>query len=162
MVRLALFNPMSLQSPFRTQEVSEELKEIDLISLVGTQRRADRGEPHTAATTSNHDIITRGYGRGKEAKLTTKSCGISIMIHKKIGGKQSIASVHSPPPELQGRGGAIRLRWGKNKDILVVAVYAPTKPQQTHQRQNYNNTLSKLFAWVKEYFENNRREQHRL
>jgi len=108
-MKLLLYNPLSASTALRLEELSLEFASIDLAAIVGTGRPAGRYEPCVRQRTAHHTALHWGYGR---AAGVNKSAGLALLI----GGFLSpscIADVFSPPPSLQGRAGAARLRAGE-------------------------------------------------
>eukprot|EP00972_Heterocapsa_arctica_P056860 8392378-Heterocapsa_arctica.AAC.1 len=58
------------------------------------------------------------------------ACGVALGFDKRRINKDSIRQIWSPPPSLQGRGGAIRVVKRGVYDFLIMALYIPTERDQ--------------------------------
>ena len=72
-----------------------------------------------------------------------KASGIVIAFRRKLFSFKNLVRVHTPPAELLGRVGAIRLKRG-DVDFLVVNAYIPVNPHKAQDRQY----CDRVWAWI--------------
>ncbi len=70
------------------------------------------------------------------------------MIHRSYR-KSALLEAHSPPPQLQGRAGAVVVRQGMQY-FKAIVLYMPIRGTAASARSLYKRTADGLFAWLKE------------
>jgi endonuclease/exonuclease/phosphatase family metal-dependent hydrolase len=125
----------------RIQQILGELKG-DIIALEGTQRTGYSEYAHRKLgsvvplqaceqlTLSGYQIYEWPYRAGAR---TTKAAGVMLALRLGVFTKSAFKQEFHPPPNLQGRAGAIRLRQAE-LDICPIVVYFPTNPSARNQR----------------------------
>jgi len=112
------------------------------VALIGTQCKAQEGQPVISYISGRHRVFSWGWRR---CKFSNKSAGVLIAIGPRLKG--AVREISSPPGVLAGRAGAIRLR-NKTKDLLLVLGYFP--PQGTPAAQE---TSQALLRWMDKVLE---------
>ena len=80
------------------------------------------------------------------APLSNKSAGVLIALRKPFT-SEHIHQTWTPPPSLQGRALAARLK-GVFFDLFVCCMYLPPRPQTTSKRGGYQRTVERLLEWL--------------
>ena len=88
-------------------------------------------------------IVEAGWAR---APLSNKSTGILIALRKPFT-SEHIHQTWTPPPSLQGRALAARLK-GCFFDLFVCCMYLPPRPQAASKRGGYQRTVERLLDWL--------------
>jgi hypothetical protein len=95
-LRVATYNPLNLNSPLRLEDISEELKNHDLVGLIGTGCRQRWGEKGaTLRGAYYHWGVTADWDR---APYTNKACGVQLLMGKKTFTHKMIRATYLPPP----------------------------------------------------------------
>ena len=87
-MRVIVYNPLSLRHPWRAHDLSAEFQNYDIIALIGVQLPADREHPTAAlrgpCDLPHHWMVTWGYGRGR---YTNKSASVSVLVRRRTFGE---------------------------------------------------------------------------
>ncbi len=98
-VTIYSYNPMSANAD-RTLEIMHQLKRADVITLIGTQVKAQQGEQVLAFNREKSRVFQWGWRR---TKFSNKSARITIVLGPRL--KWAVRQVFAPPGVLAGRGG---------------------------------------------------------
>ena len=140
-MRVVVYNPLSLVQPFRLHEISSRLSHIDIV-CPGTRLRSKLEQEQTVIRMKNHDVYSWGYGRGPN---TNRSTGVTF-LKKGLFRDKHVVNIQSPPREMQGRAGAMRLKSGRY-DILIVGAYLPPFAGNTKDFPRHKQTVDKVMSW---------------
>ena len=88
-------------------------------------------------------IVEAGWAR---APLSNKSAGILIALRKPFT-SEHIHQTWTPPPSLQGRALAARLKGGFF-DLFVCCMYLPPRQQAASKKGGYQRTVERLLDWL--------------
>lgn len=116
--RIATYNPLSLVSPGRMQDIGRELP-VDVLGVAGTQIRAQATDYHSQRVEKYYWL----HGGNKKCWSSGKAAGVSLMIGRQLASKH-IVQVRSPAAWLAGRGGLVRLK-NEWMDLSVFVLYFP-------------------------------------
>ena len=86
--------------------------------------------------------------RWAPAPLSNKSSGVLLALRKPFT-TEHIHQTWTPPPSLQGRALAARLKGGFF-DLFVCCMYLPPRPQTASKRGGYQRTVEALLEWLDE------------
>eukprot|EP00974_Lingulodinium_polyedra_P118953 11169325-Lingulodinium_polyedra.AAC.1 len=116
-IRLAQYNPLSLCRSGRLSSILERFKESKCVALTGIARRAPPG--HAVARRRGDGFLQFewGYSTGRFAN---KACGVLLALSLRHYKEEQVTKVYSPPAQLQGRAGAVRIKFG-SFDVLLLA-----------------------------------------
>ena len=128
--QIVSWNPLSFVSEGRASDFSGDTANIDFCLLQGTCRRAYEDNV-THHRHENHMEYSVGWSK---TPYTSKSCGCSIMIHKKFN-ERNIRGIRTPPPALQGKGLMERLNW-RSRDIALITCYFPPRTLKKEKKVN--------------------------
>ena len=142
---VGMWNPLSIVQTDRTSDISEVLKKLDIIGLIGTQSKISATFPEHRVETLPHHYALH-FGTDPKAKLSNKSAGVSLLVGKRFS-PASIRRILVPPKELRGRGAIVRIKQG-SCDITLVLLYYPPPPQSTDEVHRYHLTCTQLTRWV--------------
>jgi len=142
---LGLYNPLSLVSAYRSEEISEQLRSCDMIVIPGTKLKAAKERAFTTQQLSCHRALHWGYGN---SPFTNKSCGISILVNAKRFKSKHIVEVGSPPQCLAGRGGSVRVKQGA-LHLKCIGGYWPVCKSGS-SRDAYLKTVRKMKEWIED------------
>eukprot|EP00972_Heterocapsa_arctica_P043332 6393182-Heterocapsa_arctica.AAC.1 len=78
------------------------------------------------------------------------ACGVALGFDNRRINQDSIRQIWSPPPPLQGRGGAIRMIKRGVYDFLIMVLYIPTERDQ----QSKSGT-EQLYNWASQVLQSN-------
>ena len=145
---VAEYNPMSLVKPGRQAHIANELKRVSVLFQPGTRIRAPLSTPHGAVSAESKTHTTWDWGYGAFAKMSNRATGVRIQFRKDLFKEKHHVQTWSPPQQLQGRGGAVRMAHGR-ADITSMITYFPPKPQLAVEQKHYENTVKALYKWVK-------------
>ena len=148
LMQVATYNPMSLVKPGRQAHIAQELKQVSILFQPGTRIRAPLSTPHGAVSTESKTHTVWDWGYGAFSKMSNRATGVRISFKKSLFKEKDHVQTWSPPHQLQGRGGAVRLAHGR-ADITSVITYFPVKPQLAAEQRHYENTVRALYRWVK-------------
>ena len=90
-------------------------------------------------------IVEAGWAR---APLSNKSSGVLLALRKPFT-TEHIHQTWTPPPSLQSRAMAARLKGGFF-DLFVCCMYLPPRPQTASKRGGYQRTVEALLEWLDE------------
>ena len=120
-----VYNPQSTKKHGRMRDIARNFRWNDFIALPGTHtRQQDSSKPCIMQSVGKHRLYCWGSGKGAHVN---ESCGVTLGIKHRSFPERSVVRIFSPPPELQGRGGAVRIERG-DADITPIVVYVPTEP----------------------------------
>ena len=89
----------------------------------------------------NHMMFSAGgYGKGQ---LTNSHAGVQLCLKRRMLCERNVVQVLSIPPELQGRGGALRVKRADADFCFIVCYFHPSSNQPYPTRVN-----SALWKWV--------------
>ena len=146
---VGMWNPLSIVQTDRTSDISEVLKKLDIVGLIGTQSKASATFPEHRVETLPHHYALH-FGTDPKAKLSNKSAGVSLLIGKRFS-PASVRRILVPPKELRGRGAIVRIQQG-SCDITLVLLYYPPPPKTADEVKMYHLTCTKLTRWVTSSF----------
>ena len=123
-MRIVVYNPLTLRSPYRANDISEAMPTADIVLLAGTQIREDCTDVGSVRKErlENHVALHWGYGRGRH---TNKSTGVSVLLRSNWLGFDDIASISVAPAALRGRAGTVRLVT-RVLDVTIMPCYFST------------------------------------
>ncbi len=108
---------------WRVKDISDELRTVDIIILVGMHiKEVGDGVP-TTYDAERHLIWH--FGNSKQA---SRACGMAIMLRRPKLFKRQVRRILLPPPQthLSGRAAALRVV-SKQIDLCIIAAHAPPK-----------------------------------
>ena len=142
-----VYNPLSACAPERLQEISLLLRSGDVIGMPGTRLKA------TFSTFATHAVRTQQLAKHvalhwgwRSAPFSNRAAGTSILVGGRFR-RNNIRDTFSPPPSLQGRGGAVRLVQG-SVDLLPVALYFAPPPPKAAKKRAWIKGTDILLEWV--------------
>ena len=130
------YNALSLVQTRRLRHILSDMRWTSFVCIQGSHRRTT--EPVIQYSVEGFNVLEWGY-----TPVAGKSSGILIAFRNKLFGTRQVAQVYTPPEELIGRVGAVRLKRG-DADFMVINAYIAVNPQK-YQDKLYCN---KLWAWV--------------
>ena len=142
--RVLHYNPLSANQ-LRLEEILQATRNFSIVGLVATQRRAPVGLEIGSSRQFGCTIVEAGWAR---APLSNKSSGVLLALRKPFT-TQHIHQTWTPPPSLQGRALAARLKGGFF-DLFVCCMYLPPRPQTASKRGGYQRTVEALLEWLDE------------
>lgn len=119
MLSIVQYHPMSLVQAGRAIDIADHMPRADVIALTGTRLRLPVGETSAVYRVGGFDHYVFGYGKGK---LTNRAAGVSLFVRRSRFRRAAARQVYVPPPTLQGRAAALRLRT-RFEDVCVAALY---------------------------------------
>ena len=138
------YNELSANQ-LRLEEMLQATRNFSIVGLVATQRRAPVGLEIGSSRQFGCTIVEAGWAR---APLSNKSSAVLLALHKPFTTKH-IHQTWTPPPSLQGRALAARLKGGFF-DLFVCCMYLPPRPQTASKRGGYQRTVEALLEWLDE------------
>lgn len=151
-LRVISYNTMSLRAVGRVPEVLGELGHVDVLVMQGTRLQADQGgyEVRTIEDDKEkrHLVVDFGYKRGE---FTNRSAGVTMVLGRRFR-RAHVVRIASPPPQLAGRGGLVRLRQ-PDADVTVVGLYFPPRPPEHGQLRQWRRAIDSLVGWLQEMLE---------
>ena len=142
--RVLHYNPLSANQ-LRLEEILRATRNFSIVGLVATQRRAPVGLEIGSSRQFGCTIVEAGWAR---APLSNKSSGVLLALRKPFT-TEHIHQTWTPPPSLQGRALAARLKGGFF-DLFVCCMYLPPRPQTASKRGGYQRTVEALLEWLDE------------
>ena len=142
--RVLHYNPLSANQ-LRLEEKLRATRNFSIVGLVATQRRAPVGLEISSSRHFGCTIVEAGWAR---APLSNKSSGVLLALRKPFT-TEHIHQTWTPPPSLQGRALAARLKGGFF-DLFVCCMYLPPRPQTASKRGGYQRTVEALLEWLDE------------
>ena len=140
--RVLHYNPLSANE-LRLEEILQATRNFSIVGLVATQRRAPVWLEIGSSRQFGCTIVEAGWAR---APLSNKSSGVLFALRKPFT-TEHIHLTWTPPPSLQGRALAARLKGGFF-DLFVCCMYLPPRPQTASKRGRYERTLEALLEWL--------------
>ena len=122
-MRIVSFNCCSLIHSGRTLELHDELgrSHVRILGLQGTRLPHHGDVPVLVSSVGGYRFFSWGFGRGK---FTNRACGVSISVVTEVA--HGVVAVYSPPPCIQGRAGAIRIK-DSFSDVVIINLYLDPK-----------------------------------
>ena len=108
-IRAIVYNPMSLVRCGRQLHIEREFQRVDFTIMPGTRIPVPSATPTGAVMFGNDTHTVLDWGWSRDAQLSNRSTGIRLMLRNDLYKPKHCVQVLSPPKELQGRGGAVRL-----------------------------------------------------
>ena len=142
--RVLHYNPLSANQ-VRLEEMLRATRNFSIVGLVATQRRAPVGLEIGSSRQFGCTIVEAGWAR---APLSNKASGVLLALRKPFT-TEHIHHTWTPPPSLQGRALAARLKGGFF-DLFVCFMYLPPRPQTASKRGRYQRTVEALLEWLDE------------
>ena len=142
--RVLHYNPLSANQ-LRLEEILRATRNLLIVGLVATQRRAPVGLEIGSSRQFGCTIVEAGWAR---APLSNKASGVLLALRKPFT-KEHIHQTWTTPPSLQGRALATRLKGGFF-DLFVCCMYFPPRPQSASKRGGYQRTVQALLEWLDE------------
>ena len=125
------------------RDIARNFRWNDFIALPGTHtRQQDSSKPCIMQSVGKHRFHCWGSGKGAHVN---ESCGVTLGIKHRSFPERSVVRIFSPPPELQGGGGAVRIKRG-DADITPIVVYVPTEPNSRKDQA----ASKAIWQWVHE------------
>ena len=121
--RVLHYNPLSANQ-LRLEEILRATRNFSVVGLVATQRRAPVGLEIGSSRQFGCTIVEAGWAR---APLSDNPSGVLLALRKPFTMEHK-HQTWTPPPSLQGRALAARLKGGFF-DRLVCCMYLPPSPQ---------------------------------
>ena len=137
------WNPMNLKSEGRAETLSSDIRNFDILALIGTQRQAFTDDVITFKHV-HHVEYSAGWAKG--CHLSYWSCGCSIMVNNQYP-PSAVRTIRIPPPHLRGRGLSLRIR-DSGCHVSVFSIYFPPRPPAQKQLVPYRKTVKELIAWL--------------
>ena len=131
-----------MTAPRRDQDVSDELKKVDVIGAVGTKKRGSR--PYCKQHPYHWEVVF-GYGTGS---LANRSCGVSIFLRKVRLRQPRIKRVWTPPACIVGRAGAVTVWSAELSGATFVALHWPVRARNSREEEAYRLTCDAMVDWV--------------
>ena len=133
------YNPQSLKRADRERRIIRALRSNDVIAMSGA-RLPDgdievghrRGETHT--------VYSWGYGKGH---LTNSHAGVQLCLKRSRFTADNVVQISSPPSELQGRGGALRVK-RRDSDFAFIVCYFHLNSNLPYPKR----VNSALWKWI--------------
>ena len=139
-LKIVSYNPMAANYE-RLLSIMQELQATHIIGLAGTARKWVH-EFGPCKKSSINNFTTYEWGWTCSHPGLNKACGTMLCINNSVLPAHCLNAVYSPPPNLQGRGGAVRYKT-THFDILAMVLYlAPN----THSK--FHNCNRKLLSWA--------------
>ena len=132
----------------RLDDISTHFRLHQFIALNGTtyQIPSDVIVGHTQTTVENHIVIQVGWA--KRSQHTNKSCGVSLLIDRRLFAPQDIKAIDVGPISLRGRVMSVRIKKANHFDATVINMYFPPCPSRTVDRVLWLETTKLLFDWL--------------
>ena len=133
------YNPQSLKRADRERRVIHALHSNDVIALSGT-RLPDGDIAVSQRRVETHAVYSWGYGTGR---LTNSHAGVQLCLKRSRFAADNVVQISSPPSELQGRGGALRVKRRDSDFAFIVCYFHPNSNLPYSKRVN-----TALWKWV--------------
>ena len=128
-MRIVTYNPMSCVMAGRYDDITRNLRQFHVIALIGTRYSQERaGRIYSCWHINGYLGIHWGFK--KTATFSNSSTGVSLLL--KGQKKKYIREILSPPPELQGRAGAVQV-WMHGREYRHIVAYVPPPPSVANE-----------------------------
>lgn len=117
---LCVYNPQKLADEY--SNIYKALGNPHILALTGTMRHFD-GVHNVIKSMDDNSFVFHWGAPRKTRKFTDKHTGVSLALSNRWFRSEDIKKIYSPPEELQGRGGAIRIVNKGNFDITPIVTY---------------------------------------
>ena len=118
MIQRVLHCSLPSANQLKIEETLRATRNFLIVGLVGTQRRASVGLEIGTSKQFGCTIVEAGWAR---APLSNKSARILIALRKPFT-SEHIHQTWTPPPALQGRARAARLKGGSFRSVCLLHV----------------------------------------
>jgi hypothetical protein len=143
-LRIASYNPLNLNSPLRIEDISNELKNHDMVGIIGTGCRQRYGEKGaTLRGAYFHFGVAADWDR---APFTNKACGVQLLLRKKTFSPKMIRATYLPPASCTGRALGVEIVQGQ-VHFLAILLYLPPKASGK-AISKYIKTINTLLKWA--------------
>ena len=133
------YNPQSLKRADRERRIIHALRSNDVIAMSGT-RLPDGDIEVSHRRVETHTVYSWGYGKGR---LTNSHAGVQLCLKRSRFTADNVVQLSSPPSELQGRGGALRVKRRDSDFAFIVCYFHPNSNLPYPKRVN-----SALWKWI--------------
>ena len=130
-------------------EILNVLQRTHVIGIQGTRRPLCKALPGEEPRRVTKRVV-RGfllfewpYGKGR---YTNCACGVAIALRNDHFHFKHVQKVYVPPPAIQGRCGAVRVRKNGCFDFTPIVLYQPVEPNDHKGIDNMNATIN----WIDE------------
>lgn len=145
MLAVATYNTLNVKCNDRYIDICDQIR-THVIAMQGTGIKKDPMETSSYSTkhiNDSYSVVQWGYGKGNS---TNKSAGVSIAYRRDTWKAHEVIMIDSPPTELQGRAGMIRLK-SYRFDIAIYCAYMP--PYLPGRRgQQALRTTKMILEWI--------------
>ncbi len=141
-MKLLGWNPCSLVKPYRSDHISTEFSEYDVILCPGTRLRCPHSRNRYTSQHVEHFAINWGWARGEH---TNRSAGCSIFLRTGRFRSKEIRRLWDAPQPAQGRQGALRLQ-RTAFDITPVVIYIAPKPPNCDKVKQWQRGVDLLLS----------------
>eukprot|EP00959_Pyramimonas_sp_CCMP1952_P065829 1374435-Pyramimonas_sp.AAC.1 len=136
-MRILTYNPLAANTVERLVDISDELKDWDIILLCGTQEWAGP-EAVRKVMLPNHWCLRIGARKGK---YITKACGLAILVHRRMD-QNCLREIYTPPTSLQGRVAGVKLATSTMDLAIFPVYYAPVHTKR------YDEIGARIGDWL--------------
>ena len=106
-MKLVVWNPLTLASTYRIELAATTLN-ADVVLVAGTGLRSPPDSKHTYWNINESFwIISFGW---RKSKYVNNTAGCAIILRSSLFKPSHVTRVETPPNDLRGRGGAIRVK----------------------------------------------------
>ena len=137
--RFITYNCLSLKQAGRQHDICNAFKSATAFGIQGT-RLPCSGDAVTFSVQDGFTLFNWGFGKGH---ATNKCAGVQIGIRTRDFRKKHVVRIWSAPTQLQGRGGAVRVRNG-SVDFCFICMYVRPDPDNAQARQG----VHQIYEWA--------------
>lgn len=145
-VKMSTYNVQLATCRGRWHRILQLLANTALVAFQGTQVQSIPWQGESPVRTE--DIadfhVFHWHAPLESSAHSNTSTGVSIAWHKRIFRKSHLREVWSPPPELQGRAGAVLFMKKSFFHILAMSAYFPS----SGSAQQRKDTVAFLLQWM--------------
>ena len=138
------FNVQTLRREGRLLEMCRAFRSAHFIGLQSTSDRTELGEDSPVYTTKADKFRVYHFPWRQGSLFPSKHSGVAIAIRENTFLPANVRRIYSPPSQLAGRGGALKLVRG-DAAFLIMSLYLPPPPSNLREKQ----LSEKIWKWAR-------------
>ena len=147
-LNIAQLNPMHVSSQDRLDMIAFQMRDFDIITLIGTKYKhlPFLNEPFSKRNAGDSVMLDAGYGSGR---YTNNHTGIGFLINNRTLKESNLVEKGAISGDARGRAAYVRFK-ARGGDFAFLGAYFPPKPSTKTDRPKYFKTCELVANYLSE------------
>ena len=147
-LNIAQLNPMHVSSQDRLDMIALQMRDFDIITLIGTKYKHQPflNEPFSKRNAGDSVMLDAGYGSGR---YTNNHTGIGFLINNRTLKESNLVEKGAISGDARGRAAYVRFK-ARGGDFAFLGAYFPPKPSTKTDRPKYFKTCELVANYLSE------------